>query len=103
MVCLAVNDPFVMNAFSKETNADNTGIKFVADFDASFTKSLGKETDLSQAGLGVRASVLLCVFVFYFSFSTLYMHLLKLLYFSLTFLFCVFIFFFVFAVLSLCD
>ncbi|MEL6203116.1 MAG: peroxiredoxin [Pseudomonadota bacterium] len=51
---VAVNDPFVMQAW-----ADNSGaadkIKFLADWDAAFTKEMGLEIDLGVAGLGVRS------------------------------------------------
>ncbi|WP_334128123.1 peroxiredoxin [Sneathiella sp.] len=53
IVCLSVNDPFVMAAWGKEHNAGN--IKMVADSDASFTKALGVEFDASGAGLGIRS------------------------------------------------
>lgn len=53
IICLSVNDPFVMAAWGKEQNAGN--IKMVADADASFTKALGVEFDASGAGLGIRS------------------------------------------------
>lgn len=53
IVCLSVNDPFVMAAWGKDHSAGS--IKMVADPDASFTKALGVEFDASGAGLGVRS------------------------------------------------
>ncbi|TNE35182.1 MAG: peroxiredoxin [Alphaproteobacteria bacterium] len=53
IVCLSVNDPFVMAAWGKDHNSG--GIKMVADPDAAFTKALGVEFDASGAGLGVRS------------------------------------------------
>ena len=53
IVCLSVNDPFVMAAWGKDHNAGS--IKMVADSDASFTKSPGVEFDASGAGLGIRS------------------------------------------------
>ena len=53
VACLAVNDPFVMQAWSKQGNAE--GITMLADGNASFTKALGLEMDGSGYGLGTRA------------------------------------------------
>ena len=57
IVCLSVNDPFVMAAWGKDHNAGS--IKMVADPDAAFTKAMGVEFDASGAGLGVRSRGLL--------------------------------------------
>ncbi|MEI8295539.1 MAG: peroxiredoxin [Alphaproteobacteria bacterium] len=54
IICLAVNDPFVMQAWAKTTKADAL-IDFIADWDAQLTKALGLDIDLGQAGLGIRA------------------------------------------------
>ncbi len=43
VICLAVNDPFVMKAWGEATGAAATGITFLADGDASFTKAIGQE------------------------------------------------------------
>jgi len=54
--CLAVNDPFVVNAFVKKIGGDGK-IEVLGDFDAAFCKSLGdKVFDGSAFGLGIRAS-----------------------------------------------
>lgn len=53
IVCLSVNDPFVMAAWGKDHNAGS--IKMVADPDATFTKAIGVDFDASGAGLGVRS------------------------------------------------
>lgn len=54
IVCLSVNDAFVMGAW-----ADNLGargkIDFLADGSAVLAKELGLDIDLSAGGLGVRA------------------------------------------------
>lgn len=50
----AVNDPFVMKAWSK-TYPENKHVKFLADGSAAFTHALGLELDLSEKGLGVRS------------------------------------------------
>ncbi len=41
IICLAVNDPFIMKAWGESTGAVAAGITFLADSDASFTKALG--------------------------------------------------------------
>ena len=43
IICLAVNDPFVMKAWSDSTGAGAKGITFLGDGDASFTKAIGME------------------------------------------------------------
>jgi peroxiredoxin len=53
IVCLSVNDAFVMDAWGKGANAEE--LLMVADWDASFTKALGLEMDASAFGLGVRS------------------------------------------------
>jgi glutaredoxin/glutathione-dependent peroxiredoxin len=53
IICLSVNDPFVMAAWG---NAQSAGdIKMVADPDAAFTKAMSVEFDASGAGLGIRS------------------------------------------------
>jgi peroxiredoxin len=54
IVCLSVNDAFVMDAWGK---AHNTGdkVKMVADGNAQLTQALGFELDASGAGLGTRS------------------------------------------------
>lgn len=43
VICLSVNDPFVMKAWGEATGAAAKGITFLADGDASYTKSIGQE------------------------------------------------------------
>jgi peroxiredoxin len=54
IICLAVNDAFVMDAWGK---AHNTSDKVVmaADGSAEFTRALGLDFDASNFGMGVRA------------------------------------------------
>ena len=54
IVCLSVNDAFVMDAWGK---AHNTGdkVKMVADGNAQLTRALGLELDASGAGMGTRS------------------------------------------------
>ena len=54
IVCLSVNDVFVMDAWAKSANA-GPGIVMLADGSALFTKALGLELDLVARGLGIRA------------------------------------------------
>jgi peroxiredoxin len=53
VMCLAVNDPFVMKAWATQNNAE--GIMMLADGNAAFTKALGLEMDGTGYGLGTRA------------------------------------------------
>ena len=41
IICVAVNDPFVMKAWGEQTGATAAGITFLADSDAAFTKAVG--------------------------------------------------------------
>ena len=55
VICVSVNDPFVMDAWGKANNVQNK-IIMVADFKADFTKNIGAELDLNKRGLGIRSS-----------------------------------------------
>ena len=54
VVCVSVNDPFVMNEWGKTNNAENK-VLMVADSNCNFTKSIGAEINLSHKGLGIRS------------------------------------------------
>ncbi|KAL0315652.1 UNVERIFIED_CONTAM: Peroxiredoxin-2 [Sesamum calycinum] len=54
ILCISVNDPFVMKAWAK-TFPDNKHVKFLADGSATYTRALGLELDLSEKGLGIRS------------------------------------------------
>ena len=54
IVCLSLNDAFVMNAWSQGQNAE--GIIMAADGNGEFTKAMGLEMDVSGFGLGTRSS-----------------------------------------------
>ncbi|KAL4205516.1 hypothetical protein AMTRI_Chr01g114980 [Amborella trichopoda] len=54
LVCVAVNDPYVMNGWAEKLNAKED-IDFYGDFDGSFNKSLDLGLDLSSALLGHRS------------------------------------------------
>lgn len=53
IVCLAVNDPFVMDAWGKNSGVDGK-VTMLPDGNAAFTKALGLEMDGSGFGLGTR-------------------------------------------------
>ena len=53
IVCISVNDAFVMDAWGKTQNAD--AIHMVADGSGEFTKAAGLELDLVSRGLGMRS------------------------------------------------
>jgi peroxiredoxin len=54
IVCLAVNDPFVMGAWGA---AQGVGpeITLVSDGNAEFTEAIGMGVDASRAGMGIRS------------------------------------------------
>ncbi|KAJ0035408.1 hypothetical protein Pint_24883 [Pistacia integerrima] len=54
IVCVAVNDPYVLNAWAENLKAKDA-IEFYGDFDGSFHKSLDLGKDLSAALLGPRS------------------------------------------------
>ncbi len=53
IVCLSVNDAFVMGAWGKDQNVGDS-VMMVADGSANFTKATGLELDLTDRGLGLR-------------------------------------------------
>jgi len=55
VICLSVNDPFVMHAWGEATGATTAGITMVGDADASFTKAIGMEFSAPPAGLTDRS------------------------------------------------
>jgi peroxiredoxin (alkyl hydroperoxide reductase subunit C) len=54
IVCLSVNDAFVMGAWAKDQGVDES-IVMLADGSAAFTKAIGLELDLVARGLGIRS------------------------------------------------
>ena len=54
VVCMAVNDPFVMQAWGKASGVPD-GLQMVSDGNADLTRALGLEMDASGYGMGVRA------------------------------------------------
>jgi len=53
VVCMAVNDAFVMGAWGKSQSADDK-VTMLADGSAALTKAMGLELDLVARGMGVR-------------------------------------------------
>jgi peroxiredoxin len=54
IVCLSVNDAFVMNAWGKDQNTAGK-VEMIADGNGELTKKLGLEMDASKFGMGVRS------------------------------------------------
>ena len=55
VLCISVNDPFVMDAWGQVQRVNNK-ILMVSDYKGDFTKNIGAELDLSHRGLGIRSS-----------------------------------------------
>lgn len=51
ILCIAVNDPFVLKAWGEATGGTAAGITFLGDADGSFTRALGMEFTAPQLGL----------------------------------------------------
>ncbi|TWI03719.1 peroxiredoxin [Luteimonas cucumeris] len=54
VACLAVNDPFVMQAWGQSQHVPE-GLKMLADGNGEFIRALGLEMDASAYGMGTRA------------------------------------------------
>ena len=54
VICISVNDPFVMDAWGKVYDVQNK-ILMVGDYNGDFTKNIGAELDLNKRGLGIRS------------------------------------------------
>ena len=55
IICISVNDPFVMNSWGKENNVGDK-IIMMGDPFLNFTKAIGAEVDKSGRGLGIRSN-----------------------------------------------
>ena len=53
VACMSVNDAFVMDAWSKDQNAEN--LLMIADGNADFSEALGLDVDATAYGMGVRS------------------------------------------------
>ena len=55
VICMSVNDPFVMSAWGKEHNVGDK-IVMAGDPFLTFTKSIGADVDKNARGLGIRSN-----------------------------------------------
>ena len=55
IICISVNDPFVMSAWGKEHNVGDK-ILMIGDPFLNFTKAIGADVDKSARGLGIRSN-----------------------------------------------
>ncbi|MFT5743698.1 MAG: peroxiredoxin [Paracoccaceae bacterium] len=51
VICISVNDPFVMSAWGESTGATAAGVMMLGDSTAEFTKSIGMEFSAPPVGL----------------------------------------------------
>lgn len=56
IICIAVNDPFVMKAWSESTGAGAAGITMLADAESTYTTAIGMDFTAPPAGLIKRSS-----------------------------------------------
>jgi len=54
IACVAVNDPFVMEAWGDASDAGGK-VEMLSDGNGELTKAIGQELDASGAGLGIRS------------------------------------------------
>jgi peroxiredoxin len=55
IICVSVNDPFVMKAWGEATGATAAGITMLADADSAFTTALGMNSTYLPSGLVARS------------------------------------------------
>lgn len=51
IICIAVNDPFVMRAWGETSGAAEAGITMLADSEGAFTRAIGMEFTAAPVGL----------------------------------------------------
>lgn len=51
IICISVNDPFVMGAWGEATGAAAAGITMLGDAESTFTKAMGMDFSAPPAGL----------------------------------------------------
>lgn len=55
VICISVNDPFVMHAWGESTGAAAAGLTMLGDATSEFTKALGMDFDAPPVGLIARS------------------------------------------------
>ena len=55
VICVSVNDPFVMQAWGEATGATAAGITMLGDAQSAFTKAIGMDFDAPPVGLMARS------------------------------------------------
>ncbi|MCZ0813409.1 MAG: peroxiredoxin [Pseudomonadota bacterium] len=55
IICVSVNDPFVLGAWAKDTGAQDAGITMLGDPESHFTKAIGMDFTAPPAGLVARS------------------------------------------------
>ncbi|MBN9888800.1 peroxiredoxin [Salipiger abyssi] len=55
IICVSVNDPFVMKAWGEATGATEAGITMLSDAESAFTKAIGMDFTAPPAGLIARS------------------------------------------------
>ncbi len=55
IICISVNDPFVMSAWGESTGATAAGLTMLSDAASEFTKALGMDFDAPPVGLIARS------------------------------------------------
>ncbi len=55
IICISVNDPFVMHTWGEVTGATKAGITMLADAESAFTTEIGMRFDAPPAGLIARS------------------------------------------------
>lgn len=55
IICVSVNDPFVMAAWDKDTGAGASGVTFLADPSSDLTKGTGMDFDAPAIGFTARS------------------------------------------------
>ena len=51
IICVSVNDPFVLDAWDKSTGASDAGITMLGDAEAEFTSAMGRTFSAPPVGL----------------------------------------------------
>jgi cytochrome c peroxidase len=55
VICVSVNDPFVMKAWGEATGADSAGLTMLSDPQSEFTTAIGMNFDAPPVGLMARS------------------------------------------------